>query len=243
MLYWLCSNPGPATIAFTAPVSGLIATSAAVKPGLLREDRRHRFLRRLLCERVHRRVDAQTTVQDPRLTLLWRGAEHREASVVDQAVLDLLGPRIARPQVGVGSDRGQRLLAAAARLLGGDHALVDHPLERARPRLLGALRIHERVVALGVRDQPCEQRGLPDGELRQRRRHGTAVRHPSGGGAARSRPGRRTHPDRSTRCSGTARGSCASGSGRRAGARARPPGSCGSRRASATAGGSSPAAA
>ena len=33
MLYWLVSKPGPATIAFTAPVDGSIATSEAVKPG------------------------------------------------------------------------------------------------------------------------------------------------------------------------------------------------------------------
>ncbi len=33
MLYWLFSNPVPATIALTAPVVGSIATSDAVKPG------------------------------------------------------------------------------------------------------------------------------------------------------------------------------------------------------------------
>jgi len=33
MLYWLFSNPEPATIARTAPVAGSIATIDAVKPG------------------------------------------------------------------------------------------------------------------------------------------------------------------------------------------------------------------
>ena len=34
MLYWLVSKPGPATIAFTNPVFGSIATNAPVKPAL-----------------------------------------------------------------------------------------------------------------------------------------------------------------------------------------------------------------
>ena len=33
MLYWLCSKPGPATMALTAPVRGSIETSDPVKPG------------------------------------------------------------------------------------------------------------------------------------------------------------------------------------------------------------------
>ena len=163
MLYWLPAKSGPPTIAFTAPRRGVDRHQRGDPVGAVSGASRCWWRPRpRSAGLVEGGGDLQAALEELVGALLHGGAEAR---VGEELVLHLGHEVVVGALLGRRPDRRQRLVVGGVGLGLRDVARLHLAAQHVGAPADGAVGIGERVVALGVGDEPGEQRGLADGEL------------------------------------------------------------------------------